>query len=270
MGKLEQFGEKVYYVGEVAEKYDESSSLNNIQGKITEKCLEIMKSPRNSLVLDIGCGSGISTERIMDKGNFVTGVDISREMLVLAKRRVQRIEYEGRLAEKQSDFLCVDIGEGLPFKSASFDYAVSVSVLQWLCVQADHKKLLNAFFYTLYDVLKATGMAVLQYFPENDKQMEEVMKYASKNGFAGGTLVESSDSKKKRKTYLVLEMACSKGGSVHVKERRKKKVVDPKRIPNKELSYRDWIARKKEKRRGLGMHVPEDSKYTGRKRSRRI
>ncbi|KAI5171499.1 18S rRNA (guanine1575-N7)-methyltransferase [Nematocida sp. LUAm3] len=269
MGRPESSGEKVYYTGEVAEKYDRSSSLNNIQGKITERCLGILNDPKDALVLDIGCGSGISTEKIIDNGNYVIGVDISIEMLVLAQKRMQSVHYDESSAEKVSDFCLVDIGAGLPFRSASFDYAVSVSVLQWLVVQKDYKKLLSAFFYTLYDILKSKGMAVLQYYPETDQHMEDIMKYAKKFGFSGGTLLENQESKKKKKTYLVLEMAKSRGASKHVPAIREEKKKN-KKLGNRELAKKDWILKKKEKREKLGHNVPGPSKYTGRKRSGRF
>ncbi|KAI5187463.1 18S rRNA (guanine1575-N7)-methyltransferase [Nematocida homosporus] len=267
MGRPENSGAKVYYTGEVAQKYDASSSLNNIQGRITERCLAILNDPEDSMVLDIGCGSGISTEKILDSGNFVIGVDISREMLELARERVKSIFYDEDSAEKYSDWIEVDIGTGLPFRSAVFDYAVSVSVLQWLVVQKDYKKLLSAFFYTLYDALKSDGIAVLQYYPETDKHMDDIMKYALKFGFAGGTLVENQDSKKKRKTYLILEMPGAKGKSKHLPSRKEKTKT---RVTNRNLSRQEWVLKKKAKRESKGHYVPETSKYSGRKRSGRL
>lgn len=265
-GRPESFGAKVYYTGEVAEEYNNSSSLNNIQGRLTERCLEILGEPQDSFILDIGCGSGISTEHILDSNNYVIGVDISTRMLELARERIGNVTYDTVPASRYCDFYEIDIGEGLPFKTASFDYAISVSVLQWLAVQKESKKLLNSFFYTLYDVLKTKGMAVLQYYPDSEKQMESIVRCASKYGFTGGTLVENQDSKKKRKTYLILEMPGAKGESNHVpatKERSTYKKV----TANKDLSTRDWIIRKKNKRMERGYDVPRTSKYTGRKRS---
>ncbi|KAI5162321.1 18S rRNA (guanine1575-N7)-methyltransferase [Nematocida ausubeli] len=265
MGRPENCGNKVYYTEEIAEKYDNSSSLNNIQSRLTQKCLDILGNPTDSLILDIGCGSGISTEQIIDDDNYTIGIDISVDMLNLAKKRIGNITYGDQPADNFCDFAVVDIGEGLPFKSATFDYAISVSVLQWLAVQKDSKKLLNAFFFTLYDALKTDGMAVLQYYPESDKQMESIIMCASKYGFTGGTLVENQDSKKKRKTYLILEMAGAKGKSVHIREKKKARAFK-KPVANKDLSYRDWIIRKKAKREEKGLEVPRTSKYTGRRR----
>lgn len=45
------------------------------------------------MILDIGCGSGISGEEITDQGHFWVGVDISRDMLNVAIER----ESEGDL-----------------------------------------------------------------------------------------------------------------------------------------------------------------------------
>ncbi|KAI5180271.1 18S rRNA (guanine1575-N7)-methyltransferase [Nematocida sp. AWRm80] len=269
MGRPEENGVKVYYTGEIAEKYSTSTSLNNIQSKITEKCLDIMNNPTDSLILDIGCGSGISTERILDDNNYVIGIDISIEMLRLAQNKIDNLFYGEIPANNHVDFGKVDIGQGLPFKTASFDYAVSVSVLQWLTVQPNSTKLLNAFFYTLYDVLKSDSTAVLQYYPETDKHMDQIMKIASKHGFYGGTLIENQDSKKKKKTYLILEMSHSKGQTKHVKA-APKQTNKTKWTPNRELDIKDWIQKKKQKRQARGYQVPEASKYTGRKRSGRL
>lgn len=267
MGRPESSGAHIYYTGEIAEKYDKSTSLNNIQGRITERCLDIIKNPKDAVILDIGCGSGISTEKILDSGNYVVGVDISQEMLALAQERVKNIFYSDTSASKTCDFAKVDIGQGLPFRAASFDCAVSVSVLQWLVVQDNSKHLLSAFFYTLYDLLKSDGLAVLQYYPETDEHMDTIMRIARKFGFIGGTLVENKNSNKKRKTYLILEMPQSRGKTEHVPGRKEKK---QKHVRNKDLAARDWILRKKDKRKRRGYDVPETSKYTGRKRSGRL
>ena len=57
----------------------------------------------------------------------------------------------------EGDLVLGDMGQGLPFRAGSFDGAISISALQWLC-NADKKahnpiKRLNKFFATLYAVL---------------------------------------------------------------------------------------------------------------------
>jgi 18S rRNA (guanine1575-N7)-methyltransferase len=271
MGRPESLcPEGVYYQGDVAEKYNASSSLQTIQGKITQRCLEILGSPEGALILDVGCGSAMSTEAIVDGENVVVGIDISREMIGLGKKRMEELMYGERAGASMCDLMCVDIGDGLPFRSATFDYVVSVSVLQWILVQGESKRRLDRFFYTLYDVLKREGAAVLQYFPENSRQMEEVVRSARKQGFRGGTLVDNPEGKKK-KVYLILEMERkieSRASEVGFRVEREQKRGS--RTANRDLPRREWILRKKEKRKKTGAEVPHDSKYTGRKRRGKI
>jgi 18S rRNA (guanine1575-N7)-methyltransferase len=59
--------------------------------------------------------------------------------------------------EVEGDTVLNDMGQGLPFKAGSFDGAISISALQWLC-NADKKshnpiKRMNRFFTNLYSVL---------------------------------------------------------------------------------------------------------------------
>lgn len=56
--------------------------------------------------------------------------------------------------EVEGDLVLNDMGQGCPFKAGSFDAAISVSALQWLC-NADKKshkpvQRLYKFFSTLY------------------------------------------------------------------------------------------------------------------------
>jgi 18S rRNA (guanine1575-N7)-methyltransferase len=59
--------------------------------------------------------------------------------------------------EVEGDLLLGDLGQGLPFRAGSFDGAVSISALQWLC-NADKSshhpaKRLYKFFSSLYACL---------------------------------------------------------------------------------------------------------------------
>lgn len=52
----------------------------------------------------------------------VQGLDISEDMLEVAKDR-----------EVEGDLCLHDLGHGLPLRPGSFDGAVSISAVQWLC-----------------------------------------------------------------------------------------------------------------------------------------
>jgi 18S rRNA (guanine1575-N7)-methyltransferase len=96
-------------------------------------------------------------------------------------------------AEKESevgDLVKSDIGQGLPFRPATFDGAISISAIQWLCysnaTSEDPKLRLNRFFASLYSVLRRDARAVLQFYPESSEQAVVIAQAASRVGFAGG------------------------------------------------------------------------------------
>ena len=126
------------------------------------------------------------------------GMDISKAMLDVA---ADREEVEG-------DLIHSDMGHGFGFRSGTFDGAVSVSALQWLC-SAEKKsqnpyKRLNKFFATLYASLIKGARCAFQFYPSGPEQVEMITSAAMKNGFTGGLIVDYPNSKKAKKFYLFL------------------------------------------------------------------
>ncbi len=120
-----------------------------IQSVMARRALELLSlNPGDTAhILDIGCGSGLSGEVLSEAGYSWTGVDIAPAMLGVAVKR-----------EVEGDLLCADIGQGLFFRPNSFDGAISISVIQWLC-NADKREhvpqvRLKKFFQSLYNCLK--------------------------------------------------------------------------------------------------------------------
>src|SRR4051812_7144793 len=50
----------------------------------------LTRLPRSGLVVELGCGSGISTQILTNAGHEVVGIDISRPMLAIARERAPR------------------------------------------------------------------------------------------------------------------------------------------------------------------------------------
>lgn len=77
--------------------------------------------PKGSKVADIGCGDGYGAYKLYRAGYDVTGVDISREMIELANKRVK------------SDQLCFVQGDltDLSFKPNTFDAVMAINSLEW-------------------------------------------------------------------------------------------------------------------------------------------
>eukprot|EP00796_Vickermania_ingenoplastis_P007301 gene7301-5143_t len=83
---------EVYYNAAEARRYTVSTRVRHIQHQMTVRALELMNLPTDetgrrcgALLLDIGCGSGLSGEVLTAHGHAWVGVDISRDMLQLAK-----------------------------------------------------------------------------------------------------------------------------------------------------------------------------------------
>lgn len=78
---------------QIVEQYDELFGLDNpYYGPITVRERELFDSyvppaKKGDLALDIGCGTGLHTQWLVEKGYSAVGVDISCQMLKVAKRK---------------------------------------------------------------------------------------------------------------------------------------------------------------------------------------
>jgi len=259
-----------------ARKYTTSSRIQTVQASMTNRALELLDLDSPSMILDIGCGSGLSGEILTsvdpeDGGPHIwVGMDISASMLDIALQR-----------DVEGDLMLADIGQGVPFRAGSFDAAISISAIQWLC-NADSSDVsptgrLSRFFNGLYASLKRGGRAVCQFYPKNDQQRTMISGAAIKAGFGAGIL-EDDPGTKNSKLYLVLTVGGSaaegNGGDItgvvkgmegiDVMDTRKKHREKGRKIPKK--GSKAWIISKKEQMERKGKIVKASSKYTGRKR----
>ena len=74
-------------------------------------------------VLELGCGTGIFTDKLAGCGAYLTAVDISAELLSWAQRRLNGV--------KNATLVLAD-GESLPFHDEMFDAVVGSSILHHL------------------------------------------------------------------------------------------------------------------------------------------
>ncbi|KFH48725.1 putative methyltransferase-like protein [Hapsidospora chrysogenum ATCC 11550] len=266
----------VYYDDSEARKYTTNSRIQNIQASMTHRALELLDLPGPSLILDIGCGSGLSGEILSELepeegGPHVwVGMDISPSMLDIALQR-----------DVEGDLLLADIGQGVPFRPGSFDAAISISAIQWLCSAENSETSpagrLSRFFNGLYASLRRGGRAVCQFYPKNDQQKKMITEAAVRAGFGAG-LLEDDPGTKSVKLYLVLTVGGTqsdgKGGDitgvvegmegVDVMDARKK--MKSQGAGGMKKGSKDWIIKKKEQMERKGKIVKATSKYTGRKR----
>ena len=270
---------EIFYDYDEANKYTQNTRIISIQESMTYRALELLEfkeSDGPQIILDLGCGSGLSSQCIEESGHKWVGVDISEAMINVAKERKRDEDLED-LQIVQSD-----LGSGLPFKPGSFDGAISISALQWLC-NADKKqhspaKRLLKLFSTLYTCLTRDGRAVFQFYPESPQQVELINQQALKAGFVGGLVVDNPESTKAKKFFLVLSCGASKfklPKPIDEAAEQRKQIRNEKREKIKDarkngVKSREWILKKKERRRRQGQETRPDTKYTGRKRSGRL
>lgn len=87
----------------------------------------LIENGENKLALDLGIGTGLFTQILRDKGFRVIGVDISEEMLKIARKRGFEV-------------IKHDLNDPLPFENDSFDFVFSMTSIEFL---KDPKPLFN-------------------------------------------------------------------------------------------------------------------------------
>ncbi|KAI9809904.1 MAG: hypothetical protein M1825_000337 [Sarcosagium campestre] len=263
----------LYYNTSESQKYTTSSRIQAIQSSMTERALSLLDLPSPSLILDIGCGSGLSgsilSSHPVSLGGPHTwiGMDISSAMLATALER-----------SVSGDMLLADMGQGVPFRAGSFDAAISISAIQWLCNADSSDELaaprlrLAAFFNGLYACLRRGARAVCQFYPRNAAQRDMICGAAIKAGFGAGVLEDDPDTKNS-KLYLVLTVGKGVGDVTGVVSGMDGvDVMDSRRGKNSRKGVKEkkggraWILKKKEQLERKGKVVKSTSKYTGRKR----
>ena len=132
----------------------------------TDLLIRDLQIPENPTVLDVGCGTGISTfqlmKRVQGRGKFY-GIDISQKMLDLARARAADLGY-GNVEFSKGD------AEQLDFPESSFDLAISNQAFFFF---PDKQKALNEVFR----ILKPMGQTALLFFGEpTNREVKEIYK----------------------------------------------------------------------------------------------
>ena len=282
----------LFYNASESRKYTTSSRIQHIQAQMTYRALSLLNLNSPSLILDVGCGSGLSGAILStadddeddDEDDTLAqgypdptlvqrrnpggphtwiGMDISESMLGVALEN-----------DAEGDLFLADAGQGIPFRPGTFDAAISISAIQWLCnVESSEESAtgrLNRFFGGLYGALRRGGRAVCQFYPRDDKQKQLIASAAMRAGFGAG-LLEDGLGTKNVKVFLVLTVG---GGDitsvvsgmegVDVEDARRKTKDRGKKHMKK--GSKAWILHKKEQMERKGKVVKPSSKYTGRKR----
>ena len=110
----------------ISEDYDKTFKMPSAH---IDAFLQILAP--GSLVLDAGCGPGVDSVYMKSKGHSVIGVDLSQQMIFLAKQKDSAIP-----------FLCQDIMD-LDFKDGFFDAVLASYSLSYLSKEDAKPCLIN-------------------------------------------------------------------------------------------------------------------------------
>ena len=104
----------------IAEKYDSwyQKPIGRYADRVEWKCIRSLLPSEKGKVLDLGCGTGLYTERLKKTGFEVFSLDYSGKMLKVAEKRAEGNFIRGDAAD-------------LPFRDSSFDGIISVTSFEF-------------------------------------------------------------------------------------------------------------------------------------------
>lgn len=139
---------KSYEAGKVPPHW----ALSLTPSKLAGNFLRIIKKggSRKKKILEIGCGNGRDSLFLAQNGFNVTGIDLSREAIRLARKNSKTSKIRGKVSFKQAD------AEKLPFPARAFDGVYSIGVL--------HSTNLGKSLSEIARVLKTGGVALLHFW----------------------------------------------------------------------------------------------------------
>lgn len=88
--KIKGFQDTIDWYNKNANKY--AQSIKDIPSVGLEEFIKLI--PKGSVVLDVGCGSGRDTKRLVDKGINTIGLDLSTGLIAIAKQTYPDIRFE--------------------------------------------------------------------------------------------------------------------------------------------------------------------------------
>lgn len=132
--------------------YDFYDAAEYRQGQLQMYCQ--LAAEAGGPVLELACGTGIITFELARAGFEVTGLDISPEMLAVAREKLAREApaVRQRVTLVEGDMKRFDLGARFAF------IFVAANTFAWLAEREDHESCLRS----IYDHLQAGALAVIE------------------------------------------------------------------------------------------------------------
>lgn len=203
------------YIGKKSNDYNDSIWMERNQKKTTSACIQYLYDKKlndldgssdlveeNLLVLDLGCGTGFSSELLSTHGFRVIGVDILKDMLYKTGEKKQLYsEY------KKIDFILADINS-LPLREMKIDHIISISAYNFITYgllgKNEKEKRINTTAQYLYKILKPHGRIIIEFYPIDDQELNFYISSFINNGF-NGFLIKKHEKQKSGQTFILLK-----------------------------------------------------------------
>ncbi|MFX1430947.1 MAG: class I SAM-dependent methyltransferase [Promethearchaeota archaeon] len=203
------------YIEDKAEEYDSSKWMERNQKRTTSLTIKYLFDEKLNgdngngvemgkpyLILDLGCGTGYSSEILLQNNFRVVGIDIISDMLSKARDK-KRILQGSKLLE----LILADINF-LPIRLNSVDHIISISSYNFITYGlqnfGEKVKLLNDTGKYLNSVLKQNGRIIIEFYPKDDNELKMFKNSFTNNGFEG-FMVKSKANQKAGQTFLLLK-----------------------------------------------------------------
>ncbi|MFX1327487.1 MAG: class I SAM-dependent methyltransferase [Promethearchaeota archaeon] len=203
------------YIEDKADEYDNSKWMARNQKRATLLSIQYLfdeelntnesdgkKMGDGRLILDLGCGTGFSSEILMQNGFRVIGIDILNDMLSKARDKKRNDE-----EYKNLELILADINF-LPIRVNSINHIISISsynfIIHGLQNYGEKVKLINDTAKYIYKTLKKTGRIVIEFYPKDNQELKIFNKSFINNGFKG-FMVKRNPNQKSGQTFLLLK-----------------------------------------------------------------
>jgi ubiquinone/menaquinone biosynthesis C-methylase UbiE len=203
------------YLGNNSLDYESSIWMERNQKKTTLLCLQYLYDEKLDrlekpdflkdelfFILDLGCGTGFSTEILLERGFRVVGVDILHDMISKVKTKKNHLKNQNNL-----ELILADINY-IPLRSASINHIISISAYNFITHRAesirDKTKIAKNTAKYLYKLLKPDGRIIIEFYPKNNNELEMFTSSFTTNGF-NGFVVKQNPNQKSGQTFLLLK-----------------------------------------------------------------